>query len=121
MNNSINLKNQSGFIKTNELKNVRELVVSYELSDAYKEPEEFVKEKLVYKLSKSIIENNLAIFNKYKNFDDFSNIFTATINVVDPGKRYVNIIDEKFMVNGEIFTNDELVQAVKNTFPERLL
>lgn len=121
----MNNKHKDGFIKINEFKSVKELSVSEEVYTEFFDNNinniDYIKRGLIHKLLDTIFENDLYILNKYKNFENNTDIITASINIVDPGTRYVNLEGEKFIVNGETFTNDELIDAVKNTYPDRLI
>ena len=118
-------KDVCGFTKVNEIRNVKELSVSEEVYGEFFDRNinniDYIKRGLIHKLLDAIFENDCYVLNKYKNFESNTEIVTISINVVDPGKRYVNLENDKFIVNGEIFTNDELIVAVKNTYPDRLI
>jgi len=114
----------NGFGKVNCIKSVNELQVSastsyygYDEADRIRE----VKRDLVEKLANSIIRNNLANFTEEFEPHRVGSKITAQIHVVDPGERYVNVIEDKFTVNGEVFSNEDLIIAVKETFPERFV
>lgn len=120
------LKPPNGFTSINCLKNVKELSVSgeisqYDLTNDSIESINQVKNSLVHKLAESLISNELVEFEQCKNIENFSDVITASINIVEPGKKFVNLTDNKFIVQNEEFSNDELVQAVKIAYPERFI
>lgn len=120
------LKPPNGFTSINYLKNVKELSVSgeisqYDLTNDSIESINQVKNSLVHKLAESLISNELVEFEQCKNIENYSDVITASINIVEPGKKFVNLTDNKFIVQNEEFSNDELVQAVKIAYPERFI
>lgn len=115
---------KNGFNNVDVVKNVKVLTISracdsFHIDD--KKNELFIKRNIAQDLSKSLIENDLIIFNIYEEWFNNQKIIQGTINVVDPGIRYVNKKDEKFVVDDQVFDNDELIEAVRKTFPERFI
>ena len=48
-------------------------------------------------------------------------LISSEIHLIESANKYVNFFDNKFVVKGEKFTNDELINAVKIAFPERFI
>ena len=80
-----------------------------------------IQHSIIEELAQNIIENNLAQIYESTSFNTNEKVLTAHINIVEPGVKYSNLIEDVFKVSGEVFTNEELVKAVKNLYPERLV
>jgi len=119
--NSFHL-NKEGFLKENKSSQVKSLKVMIE-TETYKSPpdQDYLKYELIDKLSEGILKNNLCYFEKDFSPKDFNEIYYAEINVVAPGLKYVNLEQTVFKVGDEVFTNDELIEAVKSHFAERFI
>jgi hypothetical protein len=83
--------------------------------------EKFIKIELAEKLVHHIIENDLMEYKKDFRIEDYSERYRAKINVCPPGLKFQSVENDTFIVNGEHFTEDELIEAVKNTYPDRLI
>jgi hypothetical protein len=81
--------------------------------------EKHIERKLVDNLINVLLERKLVQFHKEKRYNEVN--FSAAISVVDGKNEYVNFSEPHFIVDDEHFTNSELIEAVKNTFPERLI
>lgn len=113
---------RNGFFKASEVKNVANVCVKAEVRNGLSIiPEEEILRELILKLSHELFKNKMVTLNSMKSFERDSTMYSASINVAPPGTRYINIEDESFVVNGEKFSEEELVQAVKIAYPERLL
>lgn len=115
------LKNPEGFYDVISQKNVNklraEIKVDFETSSM---SEEYVKSELIRKLVKGLINNSLVNIYTSKDTDGITT-YAAEINAVHTGTSYVNLEDKQFTVEGENFTNEDLVEAVKKCFPERFV
>lgn len=114
-----------GWGSSQTTKSVKKYEVHYEY-DRYKQvmtniPEELIKRDLAYKLGIAIIENNLAEFEKIFHPENFKETISASINIADPGIKFANLEQKYFKVQDEKFSNDELVEAVKHYYAERLI
>lgn len=84
-------------------------------------PEELLMQEMAYKLAKEILESDSATI--YKNLDQetFNETIYAEICIAPPGMKYVNRDEEVFQVDDELFTNEELIEAVKGFYAERFI
>lgn len=114
-----------GFITEKKVKNVQNLHVEFKKHrfDMQEDdvPEELIQRELSYQLAQEIIKGGYASLYRNFNQETFEDAIIAEINVCPPGIKMQNVEDEFFKVNGELFTEAELIEAVKNTYPERLL
>ena len=80
-----------------------------------------VPHKLAHDLVEKMIKEK--VISYYKMFDakSFSDTIEAEITVCPSGTKMCNIVDECFKVNGELFTEEEIIKAIKNTYPDRLI
>ena len=114
-----------GFTKSKNVKSVIELHVSYRQSrhtmPMEELPEKLIQRELAYQLGNEIIKGGLASY--YKHFDQqtFEDTIVAEITVCPPGTKMRHVEDEMFKVNGEYFTEDEIINAIKQTYPDRLI
>lgn len=114
-----------GWTKERTPAQAKTLVVHYEHSryDTYmgEQPKELIIRELAYKLAESILENDLVRFNKNFHTENFKETYSATVVVVDPGIKYMNLEKDVFKVDGEVFDNEELIKAVKEYYAERFI
>lgn len=108
---------RDGFQITNDIAGVTTLTSCVRINDIENiyNFEDHITSRAIYDLANEIINKKLYSITK------FNNDYTFKINIVNSDIKYVNKQTEKFIVAGEVFTNDELVKAVKNTFPERII
>lgn len=115
----------NGMNKKSEYRSVKRLSVHYKKNrynaDMDSVPPELIKQELAYKLGAEIISGGHARFEKSYNPENFEETYAAEINVVTPGQSYINMHGDVFVVEGEEFSNAELVEAVKNYYAERLI
>lgn len=115
----------NGWQTQNESKKIKRLDVHYQHSryDAKFDqvPDELIFRELAYKLGSAILQDNLADYSKSVDQETFAMTYHATINVADPGVKYVNLDGTRFKVGDEEFTNEELIDAVKDYFAERFI
>lgn len=116
---------KEGWGKERKTKNVRNVHVEYVThrfsADMDKIPEEIIKRELAYKLGKEILENDLCNYYRTTSNKDFTETFAADIFVTEGSMQYYNRTDDVFKVHDEIFTNEELIEAVKSHFAERFI
>lgn len=115
----------NGWMKQHKAKLFKFLEVHYEHDrfnqKMYDVPEEIIKRELAYKLGDEIFKRDLVHFEKNFHPENFKQTISAGINVAQPGIQYANLEEFVFKVNDEEFTNDELVEAVKSYYAERLI
>jgi len=77
-----------------------------------------------HSISMSLLQEALKNNSVYFEYDTGYNgqrTITGTLYVSKSENRYINRFDNIFNVGNEIFTNDELIHAVKNTYPEKFI
>lgn len=70
--------------------------------------------------AKSIIDN-FAVIDAIKHHERNELILRASVNVVKGSNTFLSLGEEAFVVNGARFSEEELIEAVKQTYPERVL
>lgn len=85
-------------------------------------PKELIEREIAYSLAKQIIENGLVSVYEHYSHEDFSKVFAVDMNVSPTGRQFTSMVtNQMFKVNGEEFSEDELIFAVKKTYPEKLI
>ena len=79
--------------------------------------QEIILDKLLSKLKPYIVVNREMSYSSFVP----TSIYKAKICVADIHSNYVNYDGTIFKVNGEEFTNEELIESVRNTFPDRFI
>lgn len=114
--NHLSTCSNDGFTIQNVTEQVKKISININESDD--------KTNTVFKLVRAIIDLDLVHYTSSLEQDE-NNLFAeqscAELFVVEPGLKYVNLDRALFKVHGEIITNDDLIRAVKNTFPERFI
>lgn len=122
-----NFDKYNNFNPTNIHEKVKELSVNVVLSEYDKciLSEYDIKQKIVdelsYLLADEIVKNNYITSETYTEAVTLNEIFAVKTKICKNSTSYVNFVDNVFRVDKEEITNDELVQAVRNTFPERFI
>lgn len=80
-----------------------------------------VKHELTNRLANQLINSNMIMTYESPYYNTGENVVIAEIKVVKSDKDYVNYSGEKFVLKNQEFTNEELIEAVKQTFPERFI
>lgn len=113
---------RNGFFKASEVKTVADFWVKKEVRNGLpKIHEEIIREQLILKLSHELFKSKIVTLHSMKTFERDRTVYIASINVAPPGTSYMNIEGETFVANGEKFSEEEFIQAVKIAYPERLL
>ena len=118
--------NRDGWQVITESRGVKEIKVQTEMEfDMYRDSSldwhKYTMHNITHNLAKAIISEKLFSYKRFSDDLNRKDIIQATIHVAEPGIKYINKQNGKFIVNGEEFSNDDLVKAVKYTFPERLI
>jgi hypothetical protein len=106
---------------------VENQVIQYQIHqsfyDAYEEnTEEFLIHEIKQELYKQLISSDCVLISKHEHLDDMSVTYSGQINVVKNGDQYSGLIETNvFKVEEEKFSEKELIQAVRKTFPERFI
>jgi len=119
---------KNGFIQTERLRNVQEIcatlnVDAYAMNNAMNNgiTKEYIIQNLISRISSSLFSAKLVELEQLKSVDNDEIIFKASIVVSPPGIKYMNVQDEAFIVNNEKFTEEELINAVKIAYPDRII
>lgn len=72
-------------------------------------------------LVNDIYESKLHTTESHYNLETIDTEYRICLNVLRPKIQFANVNDDVFKVNGVSFTNDELVEAVKDHYAERLI
>lgn len=114
-----------GFTITQVSDEVKTIRVNYDIDVSDRFAKEFAIEKakreITNKLVDDLVDGRCITIFESTDFCNQGIKVSAEIHFVESGNKYVNFFDNIFTVKGEKFTNEELVEAVKNTFPERLI
>ena len=85
------------------------------------EYENEIKKTLIDSIAYELYKNNYVNFSKNNKLKTQETIIKAEINVVPLGKKFGLIENDMFIVNGEKFTEEDLIEAVKIAYPERFI
>lgn len=85
------------------------------------EYENEIKKTLIDSIAYELYKNNYVNFSKNKELKTQETIIRAEINVVPLGAKFGLIENDMFIVNGEKFTEEDLIEAVKIAYPERFI
>ena len=80
-----------------------------------------IKKTLIDSIAYELYKNNYVNFSKNKELKTQETIIRAEINVVPLGAKFGLIENDMFIVNGEKFTEEDLIEAVKIAYPERFI
>lgn len=122
----------NGFFKVDEVKSVIRVSVPHtevdERGDSLKDEllkEEKAKYKAAQKLLKRLVEENFIQFEAVKQppVDSFEDNITyyANIHATMPGHTFMQVQNESLKVDGELFNEDEIIEAIRKTYPERFV
>jgi hypothetical protein len=118
---------EDGVIKQANIKSVS-TIRSYYTASRYlqdstnvKLDEKAIKEKLTFELAIKLIQDGLVSYHKYFDNQRQHDTIEAEVIVCPPGTKFANVVDECFKVNGELFSEEEIIHAIKNTYPDRLI
>ena len=114
---------QDGFNNVPEIRTVQTFSVkSQELHQEHAEIyKKSILEELAASLGRKILSANLTEVNYEKNEVRGTQTFILSISAVQPGIKYVNVLDNVLSVNGEKFSEGDLIRAVKIAYPERFI
>jgi hypothetical protein len=124
-------KSPSGFYKTNRNGNVRKIECAAELSYLERSNARSTEElqiKIVHRFAQGVCDELIRdpsyfhCIDRDTNQNEMSFVYRSAIFIAEsPHDKYLNMLGNEFMVDGQSFSNDELIQSVKNTFPERFI
>lgn len=118
-------ENVDGFTKSLNAKSVMEIQAQRKFSkhlfddDSINEKE--IKADLAIDLAAEIIKSGQVSFYRHFNPAEYMETVVAEVTVCPRGARFRQVEDEYFKVSGELFTEEEVIQAIKQTYPDRLI
>jgi uncharacterized membrane protein YcgQ (UPF0703/DUF1980 family) len=103
-------------------------VLKYEVHRSYMEEEfseqtpESLIDSIKYKLYTELMEADCVSISKHQYVQDMSTVYRGEINFMPNGNEYTGLVlADVFKVEEETFSEKELIQAVRKTFPERFV
>lgn len=113
---------KAGFTKISNLKEVKE-VRSFFSASRYEDNLTFdaLRYRLASNLATELITKNLVSFQTHFDRDRFVDTVCAEVTICPPGTQMLSKQDEYFKVDDELFTEEEIITAIKNTYPDRLI
>lgn len=118
---------EDGFVKQANIKSTSVIRSFYTASRYLQDStnvtldEKSIKEKLTFELAIKLIQDGLVSYHKHFDPKSHADTIEAEVTVCPVGTKFANIVDESFMVDGELFTEEEIIKAIKNTYPDRLI
>ena len=113
-------KSLNGFTTQNRSMPTTEFTITRKI-DSQNTDQQLVEQNMVEEIVQHIFKNNLIFIEENSSLISNEKILIAKLNICTSGTKYANVIDNFFTINDEIFTNDELIAAVKAYYPERLV
>lgn len=80
-----------------------------------------VQDSLLIPLARKLYKDGMINIDYQFDHASFTQYYKATVHVAQPGMKIVNVNGNRFFVDGEDFDNDDLIKAVRATFPERFI
>lgn len=118
-------REEDGWNRETRMESVEIIHVTREVSEDVMEGsvdhKHMIKRELARELADELLKENKIEFREQKDLYKFSTLFNASIRVVNNSVNYVNLEGTVFKVNGKEFREDEIIEAIKETFPERLI
>lgn len=90
-------------------------------NDILNNEENEIKNILINSIADELYKNNFVHFSKKEHMETQETIIKAEINVVPLGEKFGLIENDMFIVNGEKFSEEDLIEAVKIAYPERFI
>jgi hypothetical protein len=118
-------ENVDGFTKSVNAKSTIEIHAqrkfSKHLFDTDTIDEKLIQADLAIELATEIIKSGQVSFYRHFNAAEYQETVVAEVTVCPRGARFRQVEDEYFKVNDELFTEEEVIQAIKQTYPDRLI
>ena len=113
---------RNGFNKTNTCNKTKEFFAEIMLTNESNDYRNSIKEILNAELLKKIAKEGYITYTQHFDTRTQHYILSAKLNVNEPSLNNIHVsINNTFFVNKVQFTEEELIDAVKNTYPERLI
>jgi hypothetical protein len=112
-----NIKTIHGMSQGSQIKNVLEISVKkhFEIDEDF---EAIVNELTTILITKMISSKQIHFV---KIHSDYTNQYSATVNICKPGLKFTTIWKDKFIIDGESFTEEDVIKSLKMTSPERFI
>ncbi len=110
-----------GWQRRDTTKSVSNLRTSEVVNQFENQTREDITLKLMNSLMKELVQGGYVTFTEHMDPMTGKKVVEASMNVVGVPERYVNLQETSFEVDGQKFNNDELVEAVRQTYPEKLI
>jgi hypothetical protein len=110
-----------------EFVHVENKIIQYEIHQSFydcneENSEEFLIDSIKQNLYDQLIASNSVIISKHEQFENMTATYRGEINVLSNGDQYTGLIETNiFKVENEKFSEKDLIQAVRKTFPERFI
>jgi len=89
---------------------------------SYKDNINEIKNDLTTKLITKAIKSKQIIFQKKVDNFTYKYInYSASVNIAKPGIKFTTVFNEKFKIDNELFSEEEVIESLKSTFPERFI
>ena len=99
--------------------------VSYQLDNRIqqlsKTHPEVIEHKLAQKLAAAILSSGIPTMHRHVDHLTFNEIIGTSITICKPSVKFKHVEGDSFVVNGEHFNEDEIIFALKQTYPDRLI
>jgi hypothetical protein len=114
-----------GFTKSVNAKSVVEIHAqkrySKHIIDTDTIDEKVIQADMAYQLAAEIVKSGHVSFYRYFDQLAYEETIVAEVTVCPRGARFRQVEDEYFKVNDELFTEEEVIRAIKQTYPDRLI
>jgi len=112
---------QQGFTQHNGVAETKIFRVNVIHKDGLNIPKSVIYHELALELSHEIIAAKVIRVSTQQNAYDYSLQYTAELTACSPGTKFTNVRNDVFTINNEHFNEQDIIEALKLTFPERFL
>ena len=120
-----NVDTEDGYTKIDSVKPVVDVRVSWSKSpyviSTGEIPINVIQKELGLQLGEKMVKEKLVDYHRRFDHASMLEVFTAEVTICPPGTKMKYVQDECFMVYGEPFTEEEIINALKQTYPDRLI
>jgi len=115
----------NGFFKTVSSANVIKIKPNIVI-DQYFNPcrdDQDYEQELINAIAQEIFVKKLAIITQREEMFGGNNkkIISAELNISEPGNRFVSVENDSFIVDGQKFSEEDIIFAIRNSYPERFI
>lgn len=122
-----NTLNKNGLNKSRVEKSVKTISMNHEVTDDLlrngdsDEVKAALKNEIALELVNKLMEQNLITIDQIRIFETDVSRFISSINVVEPGIRFSIVENDVFTVDEEKFSEEDIIAAIRATYPERFI